>query len=113
VLVIGVLLILLAAGVTVFALLGGGDPASLSWHGVTVSSTALGVFLTGALTLLIFEIGLAVAGRGSSRSVARRRELARLRNAATTPDKAASDDGATTTGDGPTGDTTGRDTPTA
>jgi hypothetical protein len=118
VLVIGVLLILVAAAITVFALLGGGDPASLSWHGVTVSSTALGVFLTGALTLLIFELGLVAAGRGSSRGVARRRELARLRRTAAPSDAAASDDGATPTagapdGATPAGDATGRDTPTA
>ena len=121
-LVIGILLILLAAAITVFALLGGGDPASLSWHGVTLSSTALGIFLTGALTLLTFEVGLVVAGRGSSRGMARRRELARLRRAVagsdTTGGDAASDEGVTRTGEtpdeeAPTGDATGRDTPTA
>jgi len=104
----------------VFALLGGGDPASLSWHGVTLSSTALGIFLTGALTLLTFEVGLVVAGRGSSRGMARRRELARLRRAVagsdTAGDAAPSDEGVTRAGDAPageapTGDATGRDTP--
>lgn len=118
-LVIGILLILIAAALTVFALLGGGDPASLSWHGVTVSSTALGVFLTGALTLLIFEAGLVAAGRGSSRGVARRRELARLRRAVTGSDTAGDDavrdedatrTGDTSAGEAPTGDATGRDT---
>jgi len=122
VLVIGILLILLAAVITVFALLGGGDPASLSWHGVTVSSTALGVFLTGALTLLVFEAGLVAAGRGSSRHVARRRELDRLRRAVAGSDTAggdaASDEGAarageTAAGEAPAGDATGQDTSTA
>ena len=108
-LVIGVLLILVAAVVTVFALLGGGDPASLSWHGVRVDTTALGVFLSGALTLLIFEVGLVAAGRGSSRGVARRRELARLRRASGTQGAAANGGNAAAAGE----DATGGGTPTA
>jgi len=78
---IGLLLILAGAGAAGFAFLGGGEPATVTWHNLTVTTTALGVFATGALALLSLEAGVAAVRQGSSRGLKRRRELIRLRRA--------------------------------
>jgi len=79
--VIGLLLIIVGAGAAGFAFLGGGEPATVTWHNLTVTTTALGVFAAGALALLAFEAGVVAVRQGSTRGLKRRRELTRLRRA--------------------------------
>ena len=80
-LVIGLLLVLLAALALVAALTAGGDdPAVFDLGIVTVETNTLGAFLLGAATLLVFVIGLELIRSGVRRANRRRkehRELAR------------------------------------
>ena len=79
--VIGFLLVIAGAGAAGFAILGGGEPATVTWHNLTVTTTSMGVFAAGALALLALEAGLLTVRQGSSRGLKRRRELTRLRRA--------------------------------
>jgi hypothetical protein len=77
-LLLGLLLILVAAAVLVLALLGGtGDQATiLNGHSHVAT---LAVFLAGAVTLLLFMLGLDVSRSGLSRFRQLRRDQRRLR----------------------------------
>jgi hypothetical protein len=78
--VIGVLLILVAVGLLLIGLLAGSDAGTtLSLGGVDISMSAMGVFLMGAATVLIFVSGLELLRSGLRRSLRRRRELREAR----------------------------------
>jgi membrane protein implicated in regulation of membrane protease activity len=79
--VLGFILIVLAAGAVLFALIATGTltAAPLSAVGVTVSVTPLAMFVAGAVSLLLVVLGLALISRGTKRSVHTRRELRQLR----------------------------------
>ncbi len=81
-LVLGIILVLLAATALVAALVGGSDqPVSFDLGIVTVETNALGIFLIGATTVVLLVAGL-VLMRSGVRQVNRRRkerqELTRL-----------------------------------
>jgi hypothetical protein len=78
--VVGVVLIILVALVVAATLLGGSDaPVLLDLGLFDVSTSAMGVFLIGAATALIFASGLELMRLGMGRSLNRRRELRRAR----------------------------------
>lgn len=81
--VLGVVLIVVAAIVVLAAVFGGSNaPASLDLGVVSVDTTALGVFLLGAATLLVLVAGLELVRTGARRGYARRKELRHARKAA-------------------------------
>lgn len=78
--VLGVVLIVLAAVVVLAAVFGGsGSPAALDLGVLNVDTTALGVFLLGAGTLLVLAAGLELVRTGTRRGYARRKELRNAR----------------------------------
>jgi len=79
--VLGLILILVAAATVLFAVIATGTltASSLSAVGITVSVTPLTMFLAGAVALLLLVLGLALISRGTKRSVHTRRELRHLR----------------------------------
>jgi hypothetical protein len=79
--VLGLILILVAAAAVLFAVIATGTLTAtpLSAVGITVSVTPLTMFIVGALALLLVVLGLALIGRGTKRSVHTRRELRHLR----------------------------------
>jgi hypothetical protein len=78
--VVAVVLIILALLVVVAALAGGSDTTVLLDLGLfDVSTSAMGVFLIGVATALIFASGLELLRLGVGRSLARRRELKHAR----------------------------------
>ena len=90
--VLGLILIIVAAAAVLFALASGGTltASPLTAIGVTVNVTPLAMFVAGAVSLLLVVLGLALISRGTKRSVHTRRELRQLRKgqakpAATTP----------------------------
>lgn len=109
--VLGFILIVLAAGAVLFALIATGTltAAPLSAVGVTVSVTPLAMFIAGAVSLLLVVLGLALISRGTKRSVHTRRELRQLRkgqtNQPTTADAAGTGTSRTTDGRDSTGPT--------
>jgi hypothetical protein len=104
-LVLGILLVLLAAGAIVAAIVGGtGQPAVFDLGVVEVQTNAFGAFIIGASTVLLLVLGLALMRSGATRARRRRqerKELHRLHKqlgsdreagAATTPGTTASTD---------------------
>jgi uncharacterized membrane-anchored protein len=82
VIVLAVLLLIAVALAVLFILVTGTtEHLTLAWDQVNLSwaTTALVVFLAGAVTLLVAEIGVGLLLRGNRRSWARRKELKRLR----------------------------------
>jgi len=98
--VLGLILIIVAAAAVLFALASGGTltASPLTAIGVTVNVTPLAMFLAGAVALLLVVLGLALISRGTKRSVHTRRELRQLRKeqSATTsaPDRSGAQTGA-------------------
>ena len=74
-LVLGVILVILSVAALVTALVGGSDE-SVSFDLALVQGqiSATGVFLLGALTLLLFVIGLELIRSGTRRARRRRKE---------------------------------------
>ena len=79
--VLGFILIIVAAAAVLFALASGGTltASPLTAIGVTVNVTPLAMFVAGAVSLLLVVLGLALISRGTKRSVHTRRELRQLR----------------------------------
>jgi hypothetical protein len=93
--VLGLILIIVAAAAVLFALASGGTltASPLTAIGVTVNVTPLAMFVAGAVSLLLVVLGLALISRGTKRSVHTRRELRQLRKGqAKQPDTAAAAD---------------------
>ncbi len=79
--VLGLILILVAAAAVLFAVIATGTltASPLSAVGITFSVTPLTMFIAGAVALLLVMLGLALLSRGTKRSVHTRRELRHLR----------------------------------
>lgn len=93
--VIGVLLILVAVVLLLIGLLAGADTSTtLSIGGVDISMSAMGVFLMGAATVLIFVSGLELLRSGLRRSLRRRRELKEARAVVAEQERRGQDTGA-------------------
>jgi hypothetical protein len=104
--VIGVLLILLAVVLLLIGLLAGADTGTtLSLGGVDISMSAMGVFLMGAATVLIFVSGLELFRSGLRRSLRRRRELKEARAVVAEQERRERDTGPEPTTAGTTGST--------
>jgi|1186.fasta_scaffold174847_2 uncharacterized protein HemY len=79
-LVLGLILILLAALVAVALVLGGAnDPSTYSIGNVNVDMSVLTVFLLGAATLLVLLVGLALLRRGTATANQRRKDSKNLK----------------------------------
>ena len=85
--VLGFILIIVAAAAVLFALASGGTltASPLTAIGVTVNVTPLAMFVAGAVSLLLVVLGLALISRGTKRSVHTRRELRQLRKGQSQP----------------------------
>ena len=74
-LVLGLILVLVSVAALVAALIGGSnDPATFDLGIFDVQTNTLGVFLIGAVTVLLFVVGLGLARTGIRRGNRRRRE---------------------------------------
>lgn len=94
-LVVGLILIVIAAVLLVAALAGGlNDPATFELGILRLDTDTLGVFLLGAATVLIFVMGLELVRSGVRRANRRRKEKKELnrlseRGGASSRDEAA------------------------
>lgn len=82
--VLGILLLLLGLAIAVFVLLSGIPPTAesevaLELFGLRVETSAIVVFVLGALSLLLIELGILAARSGARKAAKRRAELQRLR----------------------------------
>jgi hypothetical protein len=80
-LVLGIILILIAAGLLVAALLGGrssGEPAGFDLGAVHVDTNTITLFLAGAVTVVILVVGLGLVQAGLRRARRRRQERKEL-----------------------------------
>ncbi len=117
--VIGVLLIIVAVVLLLIGLLAGADAdTTLAIGGAHISMSAMGVFLMGAATVLIFVSGLEMLRSGLRRSLRHRRELKEARAVVAEQERRGREGGAEpaaagTTAPGATGETTGDTTGTA
>jgi hypothetical protein len=104
--VLGLLLILVAAGIAVFALVSSSNyTTQIPLHGIGLSFTAtpLAIYLAGAVSVIFIGLGFALILRGTGRQWGRHqehKELKQLRNkdataAARTADGSANDSTAT------------------
>ena len=83
--VLAVLLLLLAAVLTLFVAVGGAtSDVEVTWGSLNLqwNTTALTVFLLGASCLLMAEVGVVLLRRGTRRKLQQRREVHRLRESA-------------------------------
>jgi hypothetical protein len=113
-LVLGIILVILAAGALLAALFGGRDDAAdLDLGVISVETTTMGVFLIGAATLLIFVIGLELIRSGTRRANRHRKERKQLSRRSERQD--VHDDHGSGTGSGDAGTTSDprRDQPPA
>lgn len=77
--VLGIILILVAAGVLILAVLSSADTAAtFEFGGVSVTMDPLWVFLTGAMTVLLLVLGLELVRAGTRRANKRRKEKKEL-----------------------------------
>ena len=79
-LVLGLLLILGAGVITAGALLDAGETATVEVLGQTLTTTAAGVFVIGALTMLVFLLGVWALMASMSRGRRKRAERKQARN---------------------------------
>ena len=79
-LVLGLLLILGAGVVTAGALLDAGETATVEVLGQTLTTTAAGVFVIGAMTMLVFLLGVWALMAALSRGRRKRAERKQARN---------------------------------
>lgn len=102
---LGIILILLAAGVLLLAVVSGAQtPATFELGGASVTMEPLWVFLAGAMTVLLLVLGLELVRAGARRASKRRKEKKELNRLAekleaqeTREEKAPSQPTATTT----------------
>ncbi len=78
---LGLALILIAGGTTVFAVFASttASTTTLTAFGVTISASPLAIFLAGALTVILVVLGLALISRGTRRTARKHKELKQLR----------------------------------
>lgn len=80
--VLGVLLILIAVGATVFALSapsGAAETIEVTALGFKVSASPLAMFFAGAVAVILLSLGLFMVSRGARRKASARKELHQLR----------------------------------
>lgn len=78
-LALGIILVLIAGGVLAAALLGTSpDPVTFDLGVVDIEASPLGVFLAGAVTLLLLVIGVSLVRTGVRRANRRRQEKREL-----------------------------------
>jgi hypothetical protein len=78
-LALGIILVLLAAGAVVAALLGGaGNPATFELGLLEIQTNTLGAFLFGAVTVVLLLMGLGLIRAGVARARRRREERKEL-----------------------------------
>jgi membrane protein implicated in regulation of membrane protease activity len=80
--VLGLLLVLVAVGATVFALIAPSAAAQtieVTALGFTVTASPLAMFLAGAVSLALLGLGSALISRGARRKASSRKELRQLR----------------------------------
>lgn len=96
-LIIGFLLILLAAAVIAYVLLAtAGDPTvEISYGVVNVEITPLWIYLAGVLTLLVAAVGVWMVGAGARTKARKAREVRELRKQAKEADRRAARSGDT------------------
>ena len=80
--VLGLLILLLAVIAVVAFVARGGDPASIDLEAFTIRTSVTGVFMAGALTLLVGVLGVMALLAGLRRSRRRRTEMRDLRQQA-------------------------------
>ena len=84
--VLGLLILVIVALVTLIVLVRGGQPATIDLNTFQIETTVMWVFLAGALTLLLTVLGLVLLTRGLKKTRRRRSEMRELRSrAAATP----------------------------
>lgn len=101
--VLGLLLIIVAAAATAFAVLAsnvGHATVGLSAYGVSLGVAPSTIFIAGAVSLLLLLAGIALLRRGAQRKARSRRELKRLRKqqGPTEPTTASPGPGSTSAG---------------
>jgi membrane protein implicated in regulation of membrane protease activity len=82
VIALGLALILIAAGATVFAVIASATTSAaieLTAFNVTIAVTPLALFIAGALVVALGVLGLALISRGTRRSARTHKELKALR----------------------------------
>jgi len=85
---LGVILVLLVVLVTVFAVVASGTISTaiaLTGLGITVSVSPLGLFLAGALSVILLGLGFALVTKGTRRTAGKRKELKELRKGQSDP----------------------------
>jgi membrane protein implicated in regulation of membrane protease activity len=94
--VLGLLLILIAVGATVFALMAPSATAQtieVTGLGVKVSASPLAMFCAGAVSLALLALGYALISRGTRRRARSRKELRDLRKEQAAGATAAAEEG--------------------
>jgi uncharacterized membrane protein len=87
-LVLGLILILVAAAVIVTAVAGGtSETTNFSAGGVHISMNSMTVFFVGAATLLVIMLGLAMVRSGAARANRRRKDTKKLKKLSAKVDK--------------------------
>lgn len=87
--VLGLLILIAVAIAVIAAVLRGGDSVRIDLDWFTIKTDAGVVFAAGAVTLLLFFIGLALLRRGLRKSRQRRAEAKELRKRAETAEEEA------------------------
>lgn len=98
--VLGLLLVLVAAGAALFAVVASANnsaPIHMEGIGIAVSVTPLAMYVAGAVSVALLVLGFAMMSGGTRRWVSSRTELRHLRK-----EKAASASGRSTDGSGRT-----------
>ncbi len=80
--ILGVLILLVFAGIVIATVARGDDPTLIDLDWFVLRSTVAGVFLAGALTLLLALVGVLVLLAGLRRSRRRRADIKDLRDRA-------------------------------
>jgi hypothetical protein len=78
----GLVLLLIAVLIVIAAVVNGGDPASLDLQLFTIKTNVTGVFVAGAITLLLAVLGAALVAYGLRYDKQRRAQIRDLRKRA-------------------------------
>jgi hypothetical protein len=87
--VLGLLLILAAAGAALFAVMApsaASQTIEMSALGLTLSASPLAMFIAGAVSVVLLGLGFGLISRGTRRKASSRKELRELRKAQATTD---------------------------
>ncbi len=87
--ILGLLILLVVAVIVIATLARGDDPTTIDLEWFVVRSNVTGVFIAGAVTLLIGVLGVMVLLAGLRRSRRRRTEMKTLRDRASHSDESA------------------------